>query len=439
MSSTSISVIAIVALLLANAFFVAAEFALVKAKNFRLQVAADSGSRAARLTVNMQQNLESYLAACQLGITMASLGLGWIGEPAVAALLDPLFRQWSLPDDLIHQISFLVGFLIFSSLHIVLGEQVPKSYGIRQSERVSIWVAYPLMFFYVIAYPLTWLLDRASQATLSLFGVKEGTHADVLTLDEIKDVVATSRTHGKITDRRALMLRNLMELGDRPVAWVMVPRKEVKRLDLGNSNESNFNLIRDTGHSRFPLVETDDDANVLGIVLIKDLHYATMTGDASPVSHLRDFCRDVLVIPERQSVARAFETLRSRSEHMAVVADEYGEYAGIVTIEDLLEEVVGEITDEKDERRIHYFFEKLTENTWLVDGGMTLADAQREFKLEIDRDTEVNTISGLFMERLGRIPQIDDCIEIGDISMRVQLVEDRHATRVEVLRNVPPP
>jgi CBS domain containing-hemolysin-like protein len=250
MGTIQLSLIAIFALLLANAFFVAAEFALVKARNFRLQAEADSGSRAAHLTVNIQRRLEPYLAACQLGITMASLGLGWIGEPAVAAVLEPLLGLWSLPEALIHQIAFVVGFLIFSSLHIVLGEQVPKSFAIRKPEPVSIWVAYPLYLFYVLSYPLTWLLDRASQGSLRLFGVEEGTHGEILTSEEIKGVVATSRKHGKISKNRARMLKNLFELDERPVGWVMIPRTRVTALKLTDSAEANLAVIREMRHSQ---------------------------------------------------------------------------------------------------------------------------------------------------------------------------------------------
>jgi CBS domain containing-hemolysin-like protein len=264
--------------------------------------------------------------------------------------------------------------------------------------------------------------------------VEEGTHADVLTLAELKDVVATSSEHGKISNRRALMLKNLIELDDRPVAWVMIPRKDVKVLNLGNSAERNLAVIAETKHSRFPLLDGDDNENVVGIVLVKLLHQAIMQGDADPASHLQDFSRDALVIPERQTVSRAFETLRSQAEHMAVVSDEYGEFAGIITIEDLLEEVVGDISDEKDVSKPHAFLEQLGEDAWLAGGGMTVADAQREFGLEIERTTEVNTLSGLFMEKLGRIPEVGDVMDIEQLRLKVESVEDRHATRIRVSR-----
>jgi CBS domain containing-hemolysin-like protein len=432
------SLVAVCALLLANAFFVAAEFALVKARVFRLQSRADTGSKAASLTVHIQRHLEPYLAACQLGITMASLGLGWIGEPAVAAVLEPVLRTWSLPEDLIHQIAFLVGFLVFSSLHIVLGEQVPKSFAIRQAEPVSVWVAYPLYLFFLLAYPLTWLLDRASRGVLSLFGVQEGTHAEVLTLKELKGVVATSREHGEISKTRARMLKNLIELDERPVGWVMIPRTRVKVLNLSAAPDENLAAIRDTRHSRFPVIDDKEGENLVGIVLAKDLHNAMLRGDAAPWTRLQDHCRVPLVIPERQTVSRAFETLRSRSEHMAIVADEYGQLAGMITLEDLLEEVVGEIMDEKDVATTPYEVTRLDEKRWLVDGIMSLSDAQRELGLQVALESEANTLSGLFMERLTRIPVVGDSIEEGEFRLTARAIQDRHPALILVERRQEP-
>jgi CBS domain containing-hemolysin-like protein len=216
--------------------------------------------------------------------------------------------------------AFLIGFLIFSSLHIVLGEQVAKAFGIRRPERVSIWIACPLFLFYLISFPLTWLLDRASRGALSLFGVPEGTHGEVLTAAEIKDVVNTSKAHGEISTRRAAMLKNLIEMDDRPIGWVMIPRSNAQILKLDDTEENNLRVISETRHSRFPLAAADGTESVQGVVLVKDLRQAMMQGDAHPVSHLQDFCRDTIVLPERQTVSRAFEMLRSRSEHMAICA-----------------------------------------------------------------------------------------------------------------------
>ena len=430
MSSVGMSLVAVVALLAANAFFVAAEFALVKAKGFRLEMDADAGSGTAKLTVRILTRLESYLAACQLGITMASLGLGWIGEPAVAALLTPLLHPLGLSDAVIHKIAFLTGFLIFSSLHIVIGEQVPKSFAIRQPERVSKMTAYPLQVFYLFAFPLTWLLDRASRGTLRLFGVAESTHGEALTLQELKGVLATSREHGKITRTRARMMKNLIELDERPVGWVMIPRHEVTVLSVSLSKEENRNKIAETRHSRFPLVDTDN--NVLGIVLQKDLFQAEIDGTADPMANLKSVCRKPVFVPERQTVSKTFETLRAESVHMAIVVDEYGEIAGIVTLEDLLEEIVGEIRDEKDQSEASYNVKKLSDTSWIVDGGISISDAAREFGLVIESGSLSNTLAGLFMERLESIPEVGDVLETDGFKLTVEETSGRHATRLTV-------
>lgn len=432
MSSIGISLTAVVALLAANAFFVAAEFALVKAKGFRIQTEADAGRRSAQLTVRILSDLESYLAACQLGITMASLGLGWIGEPAVAALLTPLLHPLGLSEAVIHQIAFLTGFLIFSSLHIVIGEQVPKSFAIRQPERVSMMTALPLQAFYWLAFPLTWLLDRASRGTLRLLGVPESTHGDALTLQEFKGAVAASRKHGKISRARASMMKNLIELDERPVGWVMVPRHEVTALKTSATDVENLRKITQTKHSRYPLLDEQDE--VLGVVLLKDIYLATISGDAEPLGELQAQCRAPVFVPERQTVSRTFETLRTASIHMAIVVDEYGEISGIVTLEDLLEEIVGEIRDEKDKSESEYNVEKVSDNAWIVDGGISISDAEREFGLELDADTISNTLSGFLMERLEAIPQVGDKLELGQFSLAVEEASGRHATRISVSR-----
>lgn len=432
MSSIGISLTAVVALLAANAFFVAAEFALVKAKGFRIQTEADAGNRSAQLTVKIQSDLESYLAACQLGITMASLGLGWIGEPAVAALLEPLLHPLGLSENAIHRIAFLTGFLVFSSLHIVIGEQVPKSFAIRQPERVSLMTALPLQAFYWLAFPLTWLLDRASRGTLRLLGVGESTHGDALTLQEFKGVVATSREHGKISRTRARMMKNLIELDERPVGWVMVPRHEVTILNVSASDAENLQKINDTQHSRYPLL--DDDNDVLGVVLLKDIYLATLSDDAAPLRDLKAQARTPVFVPERQTVSRTFETLRAQSVHMAIVVDEYGEISGIVTLEDLLEEIVGEIRDEKDKLGSEYNIEKVAEGAWVVDGGISISDAQREFGLEVETDNLTNTLSGLFMEQLQAIPQVGDELKFDKFILIVKETSGRHATRISVTR-----
>lgn len=413
MSHGNYGVLAIVALLAINAFFVAAEFALVKAKSFRINLMAEQGSKVARFTQRIQGNLEAYLAACQLGITMASLGLGWVGEPVVAAMLEPVFHAMEMPEQMIHTVSFLLGFLIFSSLHIVVGEQVPKTFAIRKAEPVSLWVAYPLHAFYVLAFPLNWLLNKASGAILSLFKVQEASHADVLSDDEIRGIINTSEMHGDLNAEKATMLHNMFEFESRTVEQIMVSRNEVDILDLQLPWEDNLEKIRTTKHSRFPVINGKPESPE-GILLIKDLHNALMGHeDADPQLVMRESLREPMLVPETQPIGKLFEAMRRNRSHMALVMDEYGAFSGVVTMEDMLEEIVGEIADELDIDEPDAPARWMGE-FWETNGLITMKDLERVIHIDFPEEIDANTITGLFMKHLERMPrQGDELIESG--------------------------
>jgi len=434
MHHVGLSLIAVILLLAANAFFVAAEFALVKARGFRLETYAGQGSAAARLTLRIQANLEAYLAACQLGITMASLGLGWVGEPAVAALLEPLFHWVGVPDTVLHPVAFMAGFLLFSSLHIVVGEQVPKTLAIRRAEQVSAWTAYPLHITYMAVYPLNWLLNVSARTILRWLRIDEVSHVEVLSGDEIKGLVSTSREHGEIDHGKADMLHNLFEFDQRQVGRVMIPRSAVRVLDVAETVEHNLEIIRDSGHSRFPTIDSGSDDELLGVVLSKDLYIAMLSGNLEPWKALKEFCREPLVVPESQKLAQLFEAMRADRAHMACVVDEYGELTGIVTLEDLLEEIVGEIRDETDLELERDTVVEQGNGQWLADGLLSLADLERAIGLKVPVELDANTLSGLFMTRLGRMPEVDDTIEEADFRLTIRSLEDRRASQVAIMR-----
>jgi len=428
MESSTISLIGVVGLLAANAFFVAAEFALVKARGQRLTTLANRGSAAAALTGRIRCNLEAYLAACQLGITMASLGLGWIGEPAVAALLKPLFEVAGFGENLLHTVSFLVGFLVFSSLHIVIGEQVPKTFAIRKAELVAILTAYPLHGFYRLCYPLNWLLHVASKGILTLLRVKEAAHTEVYSTDELRGLVEVSKEHGELESDRAQMLHNLLMFDQRPVERIMIPRNDVVVLDLDKTPQANARTMLDSQHSRYPVVEGDPD-KVVGLVLVKDLYNAVLEGKSEPWQNLKEYCREPIMVPESLKVARLFEMMRTQRAHMAFAMDEYGAFAGLVTLEDLLEEIVGEIADESDEDEARYQIIE-TDRGWEAHGLVPLANVERMIGLTVEDELDANTLSGLFMQRLERMIEVGDCIEESDFLLRVAEIEDNYVAKV---------
>lgn len=431
---TTSSFIAVVLLLAANGFYVAAEFALVKARGFRIETAAATGSSAAHLTLRIQANLEAYLAACQLGITMASLGLGWVGEPAVAALLEPMFHALGMPDKLLHTAAFITGFLIFSSLHIVVGEQVPKTLAIRQPEPVSLWVAYPLHYSYLLAWPLNFLLNKATSSILTLFGVKAATHAEVLSGEEIKGLVTTSQEHGEIHHQQAEMLHNLFEFDHSQVDRVMIPRASVHALDVTGTPEDNLAIIRETEHSRFPVIKSDEDESIVGVLLAKDIQRALLSGHKEPWRDISTLCREPLVVPETQLVAGLFDQMRTKRAHMALVIDEYGAFVGIVTLEDLLEEIVGEIHDETDEHDVLVDLVAISDGQWDAPGLASLNDLNRTIGIEVPADIDANTLSGLFMHRLARVPKVGDELVESGCRLTVLEVEGHRVGRVRITR-----
>ncbi|HXC50555.1 MAG TPA: hemolysin family protein [Candidatus Limnocylindrales bacterium] len=435
MSGQLETLLIVLGLLAANGFFVAAEFALVKAKPARLDALAEDGSSRAQLNGYIRDNLEAYLAACQLGITMASLGLGWVGEPAVSALLEPVFHATSLSPESIRTTSFLIGFVVFSSLHIVIGEQVPKTFAIRKPEPVALWIAYPLHLFYRFTYPLNWTLNAATGAVLSRFGVQQATHADVLTDDEIRDVIQTSEEHGELDTGKAEMLQNMFEFGNRTAAEVMLPRGQVDLLDASADADTNARVMREKGHSRFPLIDGSID-KLVGIVLAKDLFNAALAGEEEPWQDLRRFVRQPLFVPETIPVQKLFEMMRASRNHMACVVDEYGEFAGLVTLEDLLEEIVGDIADELDEKVSEYAVRMIGDH-WEAHGLTSLSDIEKATALEVPADTQTNTVSGLFAEILDRLPEYGDTIEIGERRLTVLSMKDRHVEQVRIENVLP--
>lgn len=425
------SLIVIIALLTINAFFVAAEFALVKVRAFRIEKVADEGSASAKMTMRILDNLESYLAACQLGITMASLGLGWVGEPAVAALLEPLFHDMAMPEAWLHPTAFMIGFLLFSSLHIVIGEQVPKSYAIRKADTVSLWVAYPLHLAYLMVFPLTWLLDRASRGILSFFNVEEATHAEIYSDEELQGFVSTSRDEGHINQEKADMLTNIFDFDQRSVGRVMVPRNQLKVLDVSLSVEHNQRTVMASGHSRFPLIDSANSDKILGIVLVKAIYRSMLEDDMKNAwEDLSQYCREPMLVPEQQKIALLFETMRLDRNHIAIVVDEYGTFSGIVTLEDLLEEIVGDIEDETDDESLSV--EELSEGRWRVNGLMSLSDAGRAIGLNVDTELNANTISGLLIERLERMPIVGDIVLHDQFRITVRSMAITHVATADI-------
>lgn len=423
------SLVAVGALLAANAFFVAAEFALVKVRGYQLDQASTRNRRSAALSVRMHGNLDAYLAACQLGITMASLGLGWVGEPAVAALLEPALSKIGVTGPSLHTISFLVGFLIFSSLHIVVGEQVPKTYAIRKPTPVTLALAYPLHWFYLLVYPLNWALDRANAAALKLLGVHGGPHHEVISEDEISAIVDTSEAHGELEQQTAEMIQKAFRFDDQLVRHVMVPWSQVDKLRLEAPPEQNEAALVDTLHSRYPVLDAAE--NVVGILATKDLTSSFLERSNNIWDSLQSRLRPPLVVPGSLLISRLLEQMRASRTHMAIVTNEHGTYVGAVTLEDLLEEIVGEIEDEwdvsLDEAPIVH-----TDSGWKVSGQTLLTELEAQIELAPAAIAGVSTLGGYVMNRLERVPTEGDQFVSDGFAFRVAEMDGRRVVAVTI-------
>jgi CBS domain containing-hemolysin-like protein len=433
MSATILNLLLAILLLGLNAFYVAAEFALVKSRGFRIDAMAEDNRFGARLLQKMMGNLEAYLACCQLGITMASLGLGWVGEPTVSALLTPLLVPLGITDAALHFTSFLVGFLVFSSLHIVVGEQVPKTLAIREPVMVSQWIAYPLHVSFLLFYPLNWLLNAASRSILRVLGVKEHSTQDILTDVEIEGLVEESAEHGSIEEGQAEYIQNVFRFGELEVSDVMVHRTNMITIDADDKPEDIVNAVIASPVTRLPLWR-DNPENIIGVLHVKDLLRAlhAVEGDAAKID-IAALMAPPWFVPETRPVSEQLKAFRRRKTPFALVVDEYGEVEGLVTLEDILEEIVGDITDEHDVAMPGV--RKQPDGSVNVDGAVPIRDLNRVMDWELP-DEEATTIAGLVIHEARSIPEVGQSFTFHGFRFRVLR---RARNRITALRIQPLP
>jgi len=418
----------IVLLVLANAFFVAAEFALVGARRTRLEEMIRAGDRKAILARRALQSLDRYISATQLGITLASLGLGWVGEPALAHLIEGLFR--ALPDRIealaTHTVAVAIAFSVISALHIILGELVPKGLALLFPEKISAWVAAPLIgFAWVMTIPIGFLNGTANRL-LRLFGVEAPSEKERLhSPEEIRMLVEQSQVGGSMLDQDARMLEGVFEFSEKTAEEVMTPRTQVVALRSDLSAAAAADVVAEAGRSRYPVYAGSLD-EIIGVVHAKDI-LAALRRD--PTVSLETLIRPPLLVPGTREVEDVLTDMKRLKSHMAVVLDEYGGTAGLVTMEDLLEEIVGEIQDEYDRAEKAPPAEP---DPARLPGELTIADFNAEHDLELD-DTDYTTVGGWVFGQLGRLPRVGDKVAAGPLTFEVAEMEGR---RVKSLRVV---
>jgi CBS domain containing-hemolysin-like protein len=429
-----LSLLAVVVLLAANAFFVSAEFALVKAREVRLESLAEDGSRPARLALHITERLEAYLAACQLGITMASLGLGWVGEPVVAALLEPLFRLAGLDAAALHGVSFAVGFLLFSSLHIVLGEQVPKTFAIRRPEPSALVVAWPLHAFYLVCWPLNWTLNAAAGGILRLAGIAQAIPHEAYSPDELRGLIEVSHEQGGLEKQEHDMLGAILDLEQVEVGEVMTHRRNIVSLNVDAPVGELVQRVLEKPFTRYPLWSGDSDT-IIGVLHAKDLLAAVhKAGQRLTAADIRQLASPPWFVPDTTSLLHQLLAFRQRRAHLAFVVDEYGALMGLLTLEDILEEIVGDIVDEKDVEVAGVRAEP--DGSVLVEGRVTIRDLNRQFDWELP-DEEATTVAGLVLHEARRIPDPGESFLFHGFRFEV-LRRQRHQLTLLRVRPEPP-
>ncbi|HEV8537125.1 MAG TPA: hemolysin family protein [Candidatus Limnocylindria bacterium] len=419
-----------IALLALNAFFVAAEFAIVRVRSTQLEALAESGSRRARLARHIVENIDAYLSACQVGITGASLALGLVGEPAVAVLIEPLFGWLRvLYEPAFHGLSFAIAFAIVTYLHLVVGEQAPKYFAIQRAVPTTLWTADPLHWFATTFRPFVWLVNVSANMVLRPFGLRGTDELEAHSEEELKMLVAMSTRSGVLREEERVIVGRAMEFADRIVRQVMVPRTEIVAVPDDLPVAELLVVARQHRFSRFPVYREDLD-HIIGIVHVKDL----VGVDKEARARARDVMRKVLVIPETMRLDQALAEFRRQRSQLAIVFDEFGGTAGLVTLEDLLEQLVGEVQDEFD--RDAPAFREEGPGTFVVDGLTSLEVLRERLGIEL-RDEPYDTVGGMVFGRLGRLATVGDTIELEGYRFQVTAVDGRRVAQVRVMRAKP--
>ncbi len=420
-------------LVLLNGFFVAAEFALVKIRDTQLEPLVIKGHRRAKAARRIVHNLDAALSSTQLGITLASLGLGWVGKPVFANLLAPVTSYFGVGPAEADWISFAFGFAVITFLHIVAGELAPKSLAIQKPLETSLWIAQPLHWFYVLFYPIIWALNHAAFWLLRRCGLQPVSESELAhSEEEIRLLLAQSRRHASGPTLGQDIALNAFALRQRRVLEVMRPRHEIIGLDTESTLAGCRALARHTRYSRFPLCEGGDLDKTLGVVHSKDLVDAPP--EASNGRDLATIARKILFVPKVARLEKLLALFLQRKMHFALVVDEYGGTVGMVTLENVLEELVGPIQDEFDQEAP--LVRQTGENAWQLNGALPAHRLPELIGQRLDLEGDVSTVSGLVMKRLGRFPCTGDVLVLGDYELQVKELEGTRVANLSLTRRV---
>ncbi len=417
------------ALVAANAFFVAAEFALVSVRRTRIQELVSQGNHAARWVQRAVREPDRFIAATQLGITIASLGLGWIGEPALSHLIQPvvgLFPE-AVAGEVAHGLSAGLAFAVITFLHVVIGELAPKSIALQNPERTALFVAQPTAWTTWIFRPLIWLLNGSGNLLLSVLGMRSASaHQLAHSVEELKMLVTASAASGVVEADEEDMLQAVFDFSDTLVRQVTVPRTEMVAIPAEAALDEIIASVLRHPFTRYPVYEGDLD-HVLGVIHLRDIMRARHSERAN-VTTARGLMREAIFIPETARVGTLLRRFRARRQHLAIVVDEYGGTAGMVTLADLLEEIVGEVSDEFDSGP---GIQALPDGSYLLDGLTLIDEVNDHFQLKLG-DPSYDTIAGFVLGRLGRLAKVGDVVTTDGVRLRVEALDGKRIARLSL-------
>jgi CBS domain containing-hemolysin-like protein len=398
-----------------NGFFVAAEFAIVKVRATQLEPKVKEGNRSAILSKHIVLHLDGYLAATQLGITLASLGLGWIGEPVVSKIIINLmsFFGMEISPELAHNIALPVAFALITILHIVFGELAPKSLAIQRPEKTTLFIAYPLQFFFFVFRPFVWLLNGIANYILKSIGISNVHGSDIHSSEELQYLVQQGQESGQIDDAEYKIIKNAFYFSEQTAKQIMVPRTQVFAIDINDFNEATIDKIIEESYSRIPCYDKNIDT-IVGVVYLKDILIALRKNESFDI---RSILRNLVVVPETKSIGQLLNEFQIKHQQIALVVDEYGGTEGIITMEDILEELVGEIQDEYDNEIS--IVEKVGERIYNVIASAPIDDINESLPFPIEKDKQYETLAGFLILKFGKIPSIKEKIIINNYEYSV--------------------
>ncbi|MDY3520477.1 hemolysin family protein [Riemerella anatipestifer] len=419
-------------LVLLNGFFVAAEFSIVKVRYSQIQIKAAEGNAMAKQAEGIIKNLDAYLSATQLGITLASLALGWVGESALHHIIEGLFRYFSISVDTttVTTVSLVLSFLIITVMHIVFGELVPKSIAIRKAEETTLFIAAPLKLFYNIFRPFIWLMNSISNAFLRLIKINPASEHEIHSTEELQLLVKQSADGGEIEEENYEIIKNAFDFTDHSAKQIMVPRQNILSIDIETSIDEIIEIIMESGYSRIPVYEGSID-NVIGIFYTKEIirNYIKTKGELTH-EDLRGFLREAYFVVGSKKISDLLKSFQLKKQHIAIVIDEFGGTEGIITLEDILEELVGEIQDEEDEEE--KIVDKIGENTYWVKATQPLEEINDFLPKPLPEEGEFNTLAGFILHRLEEIPEENQEFDFENYHFKILKMNNKSVEMVEL-------